>query len=135
MPSGSFGSSKSSSSSVSSSSSSSSGCCNPSTITISWSYIDYSLGGILKSYTETLSINSQCYYERTTPTSCYYYTSPVEYITVSYGGGVWTASGGNECFASIEGGDGTSTDPCDPTGTYTITDPVGNPTGRTWTVS
>jgi len=123
--------------SVGSDSGSSLGCCTPDTITISWSYIDFSTyPSTTRSYTETLTRSSCTFYYRETPKGeCVYYPGipGIEYIGVQYDGSSWNAFGGENCFASQAEAYG-GTDPCDPTGTYQEYY-YGNPTGGTWTIS
>ena len=113
-----------------------SGCCNGD-ISVSWSYFhfgDYAT----RSYTETLTAGSggDCNYERETEESCSYYGTVLEYLYVSYNGTFWEVGGGSQCFASGYGGSNTSiTDPCDPSGTYTIFNDGGYPAGVTWTIT
>ena len=124
--------------SYASSESESLGCCNPATITITWSYYDF-FNFRTVSHTETLTRGDNCNYYRETPTDCGYYNyygySTYEYISVFWNNGFWGAEGGNTCGASVYYGDGTSTDPCSPYGTYTILSLGGYPTGDTWTIS
>lgn len=112
------------------------GCCNGD-ISVSWTYFHFG-DSAWRSYTETLTAGSGygCGYKRETEESCSYYGTVLEYLWVSYNGTYWQVGGGSQCFASDYRGSNTSlTDPCDPSGTYTISHVVGFSLGTTWTIT
>jgi len=96
------------------------GCCNPSQITATWP-VTYDFGQTVTYSTQTLDVLDDCsYFYQQYPGGYYFPDYEGETFILSWTGSVWQVYYGNGYFAQAADTTLDSTEPCDPTGTTTI---------------